>query len=117
MGTMVIRDDAVWLKHIESDQRLVKRIEAMASDEPLDLVVDGTPIRFRRMKDGRDGRPTLGLRPDPTGRAIWAKFQARRGERVTITLIEAQNEAYLTSLTPLASEWTSPEDDRAYNDL
>jgi hypothetical protein len=62
MGRMIIRDDAVWAKHID-DPEIVRRILALPPGAPMTLLVDRNPVRFRKMRDGADGRPTDGLRP------------------------------------------------------
>jgi hypothetical protein len=119
MGYMVIRDDAVWASHIEGDPELVRRILALPANAPLSLVIDDTPVRFRKMRDGADGRPTPGLRPDESSKAFWAAMQERRGKVVTIGLNQQVRtvDPYLASLEPLLSEWDSPEDAEAYDGL
>jgi hypothetical protein len=119
MGRMVVRDNAVWAKHIEGDQELVRRILALPSNAPITLLVNRTPVRFRKMRDGADGRPTPGLRPDPDFKPFWDAMQQHRGEVVEVSLENAAppGDPYLSSLQPLLAEWTSPEDAEAYDGL
>jgi hypothetical protein len=119
MGYMVIRDNAVWAKHIQGDPELVRRILSLPASAPITLVIDETPVRFRKMRDGADGRPTPGLRPDASCKAFWDAMQERRGETVTIGLDRQVRtvDPYLSSLEPLLSEWNSPEDAEAYDGL
>jgi hypothetical protein len=116
---MIIRDNAVWAKHIEGDPELVRRILALPANAPINLVVEDTPVRFRKMRDGADGRPTPGLRADETSRGFWDAIQERRGETVSIGLSHGPRtvDPYLTALEPLLSEWDSPEDVEAYDGL
>jgi hypothetical protein len=118
MGHMIIRDNAVWAKHIEADAELTKRILALPQNAPLVLHIDGKPIRFLKMRDGADGRPTPGLRPDPAFKAFWDALQSRRGEVVAVSLDDAPaRDPYLASLSTTLSEWESPEDCEAYDGL
>ncbi len=119
MGYMVIRDNAVWTKHIEGDPELVRRILTLPAGAPITLVIEATPVRFRKMRDGADGRPTHGLRPDESFKAFWDAMQERRGETVSIGLNQEARtiDPYLSSLEPLLSEWNSPEDAEAYDGL
>jgi hypothetical protein len=116
---MVIRDNALWAKHIEGDEELVRRILSLPSNAPITLRVDRKPVRFRKMRDGADGRPTPGLRPEPAFKSFWDTMQERRGEVVEVSLDHdaAVTDPYLASLEPLLDEWTSPEDARAYDGL
>lgn len=118
MGWMIIRDDSIWLRHINNAPELVKRAESLDEGEALDLLINGQPARFLRMNRGRDGRPTAGLKPGEGSRPLWRRMQERRGERVTIELAPVTAyDSYLRSLTPLLSEWDSKADSEAYDDL
>lgn len=119
MGRLVIRDNALWTKHIEDDPEIVRRILALQADSPITLIIDGTPVHFRKMRDGADGRPTPGLRPATQSKAFWDDMQLRRGEIVPVRLEGAgpSLDPYLASIEPLLSEWMSPEDAAAYDGL
>jgi hypothetical protein len=119
MGFMVIRDNAIWTKHIEDDPELIRRIVTLPAGAPITLLIEDTPVRFRKMRDGTDGRPTHGLRPDDNFKAFWAAMQVRRGETVSIGMNQEVRtiDPYLASLEPLLSEWNSPEDAEAYDGL
>ena len=41
MTMTVIRDDAIWIKHIEGNPELQERIRALKPEQTLDLEVDG----------------------------------------------------------------------------
>jgi hypothetical protein len=119
MGRMVIRDNAVWAKHIHDDDELVRRILALPQNAPITLRIDRTPVRFRKMRDGADGRPTPGLRPEPAFKSFWDEMQQRRGDVVEVSLDGRATavDPYLASLEPLLDEWSSPEDAKAYDGL
>ena len=116
MGTVAIKDDSIWLKHIEGDAKLVSRLQRLSEDDVIDLEVNGIVGRWQRMRTGRDGRPTLGIRPIDTMRQVWSAMQAERGKIVDIREVRTAD-SYLAALTPLMSEWDSPEDNEAYRDL
>jgi hypothetical protein len=116
MSYMTVRDNALWAKHIEGDPRVVERILALPQNAPIVLVIDGTPVRFAKMRDGADGRPTPGLRPaDSDGKRFWDALQERRGERVRVEALP--HDPHLASISALLSEWDSPEDAAAYDRL
>lgn len=119
MGRLVIRDNALWAKHIEDDPEIVSRILALPANAPITLWINETAVQFRKMRDGADGRPTPGLRPVHGSKAFWDAMQERRGEVVPVRLdgTPTAGDAYLASLEPLLSEWTSPEDAAAFDDL
>ena len=78
MSCVTVRDDAIWARHVE-DPEVRDRIQALPQNAPLLLVIEGTPVRFVKMRDGKDGRPTQGLRPaDPESHRFWRMMQARR---------------------------------------
>ena len=118
MARLTIRDDAVWIKHIEQDEGLVRKIISLPQNAPIKLIVDGEPVLFQKMRDGADGRPTQGLRPHPSFKNFWKAMQQRRGEEVMVSTEEnTVSDPYLASLSPLLSEWDSPEDAEAYDGL
>jgi hypothetical protein len=117
MSYITVRDDAIWTRHVE-DPEVRERIRALPEHAPLVLLVEGMPVRFVKMRDGKDGRPTDGLRPaDAEAHRFWRAMQARRGERVRIALAETTDNALLASLDALLSEWESEEDAAAYDGL
>jgi hypothetical protein len=117
MSYITVRDDAIWARHVE-DPEVRDRIRALPQNAPLLLLVEGKPVRFVKMRDGRDGRPTEGLRPaDAEAHRFWAAMQARRGERVRVAIAETSGNAHLASLGALLSEWDSEEDAAAYDRL
>lgn len=116
MGTVEIRDHSIWLPHIEGDRKLRERIESMNAGDTLDLEIDGIVGRWERMRDGADGRPSLGIKPIADMKRVWAEMQKRRSEIVTIREVTTAD-AYLAASEGMLSEWNSPEDERAFSDL
>lgn len=117
MGKLEIRDDSIWIKHIQGDERLRSRISALSAGDVLDLEIDGIVGRWERMRNGADGRPTLGIKPIETMRQVWARhWKANVGSMVSIREVVTAD-SYLAALTPLMSEWDSAEDEAAYGGL
>ena len=119
MGQMIISDHAIWLKHIEADMAIIDRVSRLSQNAPITLQVDGRPVLFRKMRDGSDGRPTQGVRPDESFKDYWNElYKTRRGEKVEICLDDTPpTDPYLASISSLLSEWDSPEDHEAYHGI
>ncbi len=117
MTMTVIRDDAIWIKHIEGNPELQERIRALKPEQILDLEVDGVVGKWARMRDGRDGRPTYGIKPVSQMREVWKRMRAAKtGQMVPICEVVSADR-YLSSLAATLDEWNSPEDTEAYRDL
>jgi hypothetical protein len=116
MAEVCINDNSIWVKNIEAGQKLCDRIMQMKPGDLVDLEVDGIVGKWERMRDGKDGRPTLGIKPVAEMREIWKQMQRRRGEIVKMREVVTAD-TYLASLSPSLSEWDSPEDEEAYRDL
>ena len=80
-----VRDDVIWLKHIHGDDDFKGRLQSMKAGQLIRLRVDGVEGYWKKMADGKDGRPTQGLRPLPgDAHDQWRMLQARRGEHVPL---------------------------------
>jgi hypothetical protein len=87
MAQTEIKDHVIWAKHVHGDAGLAARIVAMRAGEVIVLSVDGVTGRWRKMDDGKDGRPTAGLRPLGDAAEHWqALFQDRRGDVVEVEI-------------------------------
>lgn len=118
MSYMKVRDDVIWARHIEGDPELAARILALPENAAIVLLIEGRPVRFQKMRNGRDGRATDGLKPaDAEAKDFWGALQGRRGERVEVRQAEGTSSVYLASLSALLTEWDSPEDAAAYDRL
>lgn len=116
MAYIRLNDDAIWVTRIEGDVDLRNRLAKLAPGKFVELEVAGVVGRWEKMRTGKDGRPTLGIKPVGPMRDKWKAMQNRRGETVEIREV-AQTDSYLAALLPLLSEWDSTEDDEAYRDL
>jgi len=116
MAKVKVSDDAIWAKHIEGDSRLGEKILRLHAGQVIDLEVDGIVGRWEKMRDGRDGRPTSGIKPIEAMRQVWAML--RRGPERIVDIREVRTaDTYLATLDMTLSEWDSPEDEAAYRDL
>lgn len=116
MSTLAIQDNVVWAKHVE-DETLRNRILQLRAGERIELLVDGIAGRWEKMKTGRDGKPTTGIKPVGAMAEIWnERFFPRKGDRVPVQEIVTAD-SYLEGLAAGLSEWDSPQDEQAYRDL
>jgi hypothetical protein len=116
MAYVAIRDDTMWAKHIEGSKALKERILSLAPGEVIDLEVDGVVGSWEKTRVGKDGRPQHSIKPIGNMKAVWKRFQSRRGEVVPVREVRTAD-AYLAALSDTLSEWNSPEDEEAFRDL
>jgi hypothetical protein len=84
-----VRDYVIWSKHIHGDQALARRIETLAPGQTLHLKVDGVRGTWRKMDQGKDGRPTPGIRPLGAAQQFWRElYKSRRGAVVSVALLD-----------------------------
>ncbi|MEJ0013568.1 MAG: hypothetical protein WDM94_13295 [Bauldia sp.] len=117
MATIKINDDAIWIKGIEGDPGLQERIRGLRPRQVLDLEVDGVVGQWERMRDGSDGRPTLGIKPIGKMREVWSRLRQSATQKVVPLREVVTADSYLTALPATLGEWDSKEDDEAYRDL
>jgi|GEM_PF-6603293 hypothetical protein len=120
MGEILVRDHAIWAKHIEGSPRIIETILNLQQNSPLVLRIDGKPVLFRKMRNGAGGRPTDGIRPDEAFKDFWKEiYKSRRGKKVSVEFDKehAPVDTYLAAVSMLLSEWDSEEDNEAFNDL
>jgi len=87
MATTTISDFVIWIKHVHDGADITQRILDLQAGETINLTVDGMPGTWRKMDDGKDGRPTRGIRPLGRTQDVWRSwFSARRGELVNLEL-------------------------------
>lgn len=116
MAKVKISDESIWTKHIEGDSKLKERVLGLKAGELLDLEVDGVVGRWERMKDGKDGRPTFGIKPVDAMRQVWAHMRKQTGRIIEVREVLVAD-SYLAALSSTMDEWNSPEDEIAYRDL
>ena len=116
MGQIKISDDIIWAKHIENDAALRERIANLGPGSTIDLEIGGICGTWAKASIGKDGRPTLAIKPLGSMKDVWKNFQSRRGEYVTGRQTQLAD-SYLASLRGTLSEWDSLEDNEAFRDL
>lgn len=88
MAHTTVRDVVIWTKHIHGGDTAA-RLAALPGEAELTLIVDGVRGRWCKMRDGKDGRPTSGLRPVGRAQSFWQSlFDARRGDSVSLEIAD-----------------------------
>jgi len=116
MSTLTVRDNSIWIKHIETDPATVAFLGALPGGARLLMEVDGVRGEWEKMADGKDGRPTNGLKPVGTMKDSWTALQSRRGDRLNFKIIE-RKDTYLSAVQAMFTEWDSDEDESAFHAL
>jgi hypothetical protein len=81
MARATISDYVIWAKHIHDDPSLTARVVGMSAGETIELEIEGERGAWRKMDDGKDGRPTPGLRPVGSAQNHWrGLYKTRRGQ-------------------------------------
>ena len=84
MSLVEIRDYALWPKHIYGNDALKNELVDMKAGELIELEVDGFRGMWSKMSDGKDGRPTPGMKAIGEARTHWHSLQDKRGKLVSI---------------------------------
>ena len=85
MAYVEVRDSVVWAKHIHGDNALRGRLLGLDGGAPIRLRVDGFEGIWVKMDDGKDGRPTNGIKPiGPAKEHLAELFKTKRGEIVEV---------------------------------
>jgi len=84
MSLVEIRDYALWTKHIYGNEDLKNELQDMKAGDIIELEIDGFRGMWSKMSDGKDGRPTPGIKAIGESRAHWHKLQDKRGKLVSI---------------------------------
>ncbi len=83
-----IRDSVLWAKHIHGGPRIQETIESLDAGGLIELRVDGFRGMWEKMVDGKDGRPTPGIKPIGKARKHWHSLYAdNRGDIVSIAFV------------------------------
>ena len=87
MARIQVRDSVMWLKHLAGHEGLGSLLMALGEGFRVELEVDGFRGTWEKMRAGRDGRPTPGLKPQGSARAHWqGLYERNRGSEVTVSL-------------------------------
>ena len=84
MSLVEVRDDVLWAKHIHGNDPLKTEITELRAGCLIELEIDGFLGTWKKMADGKDGRPTFGIKPLGPAQTRWHELQDRRGACVTI---------------------------------
>lgn len=84
MSLVEIRDYALWAAHIHGDEELKNQLLKMKAGELIELEVDGQRGIWSKMSDGKDGRPTPGIKGIGEAKRHWHSLQDNRGKLVPI---------------------------------
>lgn len=116
MGNFLNNDDAIWLKNVNADSNTVSLLKQIPGGTRLKLEIEGVRGDWERMADGKDGRPTFGLKPVAKTAEYWKSMKTRRGEYLEFKVVDPRD-AYLADVAKTLSEWESEEDEKAFHDL
>jgi hypothetical protein len=116
MATFLNNDDAIWLKNVNADNNTIAVLRQIPAGTKLELEVEGVRGDWQRMADGKDGRPTLGLKPVGKTLEFWKSMKPRRGEYLKFKIVDPRD-TYLNDIQVTLGEWDSEEDEKAFSDL
>jgi hypothetical protein len=111
-----VSDFVIWAKHVHGDSQLRARIADLAPGETIELRVAGEAGAWRKMDDGKDGRPTPGIRPLGKAQEAWrALYRSRRGETVALEAVDGMGEGAtpFSGLLPVSPPATATADREA----
>lgn len=84
-----VTDWSLWVKHIKGDPELATRLEVLPAGEVITLRIGGHEGVWEKKADGKDGRPTPGLKPLGVMKQVWFDwFESKRGALVEIEAVE-----------------------------
>ncbi len=89
MSRVEVRDHALWIKHIHKNEALKSTLTNLAAGDLVEISVDGFRGMWKKMDDGKDGRPTPGIKAVGKARDHWHALQENRGELVTIEYVSS----------------------------
>ena len=79
-----IEDHTIWFKHVHQPA-LLERLRQLRDDEEISLEADGVVGRWKRMRTGKDGRPTEAIKPDGAMKKVWNDwYKTRKGEMIEL---------------------------------
>lgn len=116
MATLLNNDDVIWLKNVSADSNTLSLLRRIPASTRLKLEIEGQRGDWERMADGKDGRPTLGLKPVGKTVEFWKSMRPRRGDHLEFKVIDPRD-SYLADVQKTLGEWESEEDERAFHDL
>lgn len=116
MGTFFNNDDVIWIKNVNADEGTLALLRQLQAGTRLKLEIEGKRGDWERMADGKDNRPTYGLKPVAGTVDFWKAMKSRRGEKLEFKILDPRD-GYLEAIEKTLSEWDSEEDEKAFHDL
>ena len=104
VASTTVSDFVIWTKHIHGDAVITETILALDAGQILRLKIDGVAGVWRRMADGRDGRPTLGVRPIGAAADHWSRLYRERRKALVRIELEAEPASSIPIVPSPASE-------------
>ncbi len=90
-GDVTVRDNVIWLSHIKRSEELRQRLLALQSNQEITLRINGVANTWIKMRDGKDGSSTTGIRPLSEANEQWkAIVESSRGQQIEIELVSIQ---------------------------
>lgn len=84
VGMVEARDYALWPSHIHGDDKLKEKLLKLDAGDLVELEVNGHRGMWKKMDDGKDGRPTPGLKGIGSAQREWHSLKDRWGDLVSI---------------------------------
>ena len=90
MSVVTVEDVCLWTKHIDGNQALSESLRVLEDNQLVVLNVDGVKSVWRKMAQGKNPKPTDGLKPACDLCSRWWQdiYHSRKGDKVTIALCE-----------------------------
>jgi hypothetical protein len=93
VGQVEVRDNCIWVAHIQNDPTLREAILALEAGSLIKLTVDGRVGDWVKLGNGAGGVPTNGVRPVGLTKKLWEEIYAgRRGELIAISAVANSND-------------------------
>jgi len=88
ISLLEVRDNVIWASHIHGNSPARETILTLDAGDVIKLSIDGHSGAWVKMADGKDGRPTNGMKPIGPNKEYWNRFYVeRRGDLVDIAVI------------------------------
>ncbi len=100
MANVTVSDVTIWTKHIHGDPALTEAIAALAAGQTVRLKIDGVSGAWCKMANGKDGRPTRGIRPLGAASDHWQKLFKERRKDVVMIELEVRTERGAIPIIP-----------------
>lgn len=85
-----VSDWSLWIKHVAGNPDLARWLDALPAGEVVTLRIGGHEGVWEKKADGKDGRPTPGLKPLGEMKDVWFEwFKSDRGSLREIEAVDA----------------------------